>query len=120
MPPRTRRLRFEDILEAAARIRAYTAGLSLDTFRSDAKTVDAVVRNLEVIGEAARHVDDPFVAAHPEVAWNQIRGFRNILAHEYFGVDVPILWQAVETDVPRLIDVVSLLLAQEPTDPDAD
>ena len=120
MPPRTRRLRLEDILEAATRIRAYTAGLSLETFRSDVKTVYAVVRNLEVIGEAARHVDDPFAATHPEVAWNQIRGFRNILAHEYFGVDVTILWQAAETDVPRLVNAVSLLLAREPADPDAD
>ena len=120
MPPRSRRLRFEDILEALDRIRSYTAGLSLETFRLDSKTVDAVIRNFEVIGEATRHVDDEFVAAHPEVAWAQVRGFRNILTHQYFGVDVAILWQAVETDVPKLLEAVSGFIAQEPVDPDTD
>ena len=119
MPPRSRRLRFEDILEAAGRIRSYAEGLSLETFSIDSKTVDAVIRNFEVIGEATRHVDDAFVAAHPEVAWAQVREFRNVLAHEYFGVDVAILWHAIETDIPKLLEAVSGFIAQERVDPDA-
>lgn len=74
MPPerRSRRLRLEDILTAAQRICSYTTGMSEEVFRLDVKTTDAVVRNFEVMGEAARHVDDEFAAAHPEVAWAEV------------------------------------------------
>jgi uncharacterized protein with HEPN domain len=118
VPPerRSRRLRLEDILTAAERIRSYTTGLSDEAFRRDLKTIDAVIRNFEVMGEAARHVDDDFAAAHPEVAWAEVRGFRNILAHAYFGVDVAILWHTVREDVPRLIGAIAPLVAAEPAD----
>lgn len=120
MPPeaRSRRLRLEDILTAALRIRSYTAGMSEETFRADLKTTDAVVRNFEVMGEAARHLDDEFVAAHTEVAWPEVRGFRNVLAHAYFGVDIGILWQTICDDVPRLIEAITPLVAAEPPDPE--
>lgn len=118
MPPesRSRRLRLEDILTAALRIQSYTAGMSEESFRADSKTTDAVVRNFEVMGEAARHLDDEFVAAHAEVAWPEVRGFRNILAHAYFGVDLAILWQTVRDDVPLLIEAITPLVAAEPLD----
>ena len=76
MPPesRSRRLRLEDILTAALRIQSYTAGMSAEDFGADLKTMDAVVRNFEVMGEAARHLDDEFVAAHAEVAWREGQG----------------------------------------------
>ncbi len=121
MPPelRSRRLRLEDILTAALRIQSYTAGMSAEEFLADLKTTDAVIRNFEVMGEAARHLDDEFVATHAEVAWREVRGFRNILAHAYFGVDVAILWQTVRDDVPRLIAVVTPLAAAEPPDPES-
>ena len=120
MPPerRSRRLRLEDILTAAERIRSYTTGLSEEAFRLDVKTTDAVVRNFEVMGEAARHVDDEFAAAHPEVEWAEVRGFRNVLAHAYFGVDIAILFQTVRDDVPRLIAAITPLLLAEPADPE--
>jgi len=113
---RSRRLRLQDILTSALRIQSYTVGMSEESFRADSKTTDAVVRNFEVMGEAARHLDDEFVAAHPEVAWPEVRGFRNILAHAYFGVDMAILWQTVRDDVPLLIEAITPLVAAEPTD----
>ena len=116
---RSRRLRLEDILTAALRIQSYTVGMSAEEFQADLKTIDAVVRNFEVMGEAARHIDDAFVADHTEVAWREVRGFRNVLAHAYFGVDIAILWQTVCDDVPHLIAGVTPLAAAEPPDPES-
>ena len=74
----------------------------MDQFRTDQKTVDAVVRNLEVIGEAARHlVTDPECVL-PGVGWADIAGMRNILIHEYFGVDLAMVWETVKHDLPLL------------------
>lgn len=102
MPPRDWRLRVEDILEAAGRIETYIAGLTFEQFQADRKTVDAVVRNLEVIGEAARH----FVAIQEglpaDIAWADIAGMRNVLVHAYFGVDLGIVWHTATVDVPAL------------------
>jgi uncharacterized protein with HEPN domain len=78
----------EDILEAAARINNYTSGLSKDQFKADDKTLDAVIRNLEVIGEAAKKVPKGVRKKAPEVDWKRIAGLRDILIHEYFGVPI--------------------------------
>lgn len=102
MPPRDWRLRVDDILSAMANITRYVGELDFDQFREDQKTIDAVVRNLEVIGEAARHlVADPECAL-PGVGWADIAGMRNILIHQYFGVDLAIVWETVQHDIPLL------------------
>ena len=102
MPPREWRLRVEDILEAIAKIQRYVSGLSFEQFQADQKTVDAVVRNLEVIGEAVRHLSGDLESLPADVPWIDIAGMRNILIHEYFGVDVKIIWQTVTDDLPEL------------------
>ena len=102
MRPREWRLRVEDILEATTRIQLYVEGFSFEQFQNDQKTVDAVIRNLEVIGEAVRHLMASQEALPPHVPWNDIAGMRNILIHEYFGVDVSILWQTIVEDLPML------------------
>ena len=102
MPPREWRLRVDDILEAIARIERYVTGLSFEQFRADQKTVDAVVRNLEVIGEAVRHLSTDQESLPASVPWTDIAGMRNILIHEYFGVDLSIIWQTVTHDLPAL------------------
>ena len=102
MPRRDWRLRVEDILRAIDNIRSYTAGLTFDQFRGDQKTIDAVVRNLEVIGEATRHIAADSESAPIDIPWADIAGMRNILIHEYFGVDLNIIWQTVITDLPQL------------------
>lgn len=92
----------DDILEAARRIKRYTAGMSLAAFKQDTKTLDAVVRNLEIVGEAVKNLPAAFRKRHPSVEWRKIAGLRDILIHHYFGVDADILWDVVQNSLPLL------------------
>ena len=102
MPPRDWRLRVEDIIDASDRIEAYIVGLDFGQFQADRKTVDAVVRNLEVIGEAAGHLSRAQEEIPCDIPWADVSGMRNILIHEYFGVDLGIVWQTISADLPLL------------------
>lgn len=93
------RLFIDDILEAIAKIREYTADLDYFAFIKDSKTQDAVVRNLEIIGEAAGRLPEPVRLQAPEIEWRKIVGLRNILAHEYFGVSLPVVWDIVRNKI---------------------
>ena len=99
--PRDIRVHLEDILEACKRVGNYTSGLSLEQFRADQKTLDAVVRNLEVIGEAAKKVPED-VRKAVAVDWRRIAGLKDILIHEYFRIDVEIIGDIIRTKVPAL------------------
>ena len=109
MPPREWRLRVDDIVDAIARIEQYIEGLTFEQFKADQKTVDAVVRNLEIIGEAVRHLSAEAENLPGNVPWTDIGAMRNILIHEYFGVDINIIWQTVVDDLPTLRLAVSRL-----------
>lgn len=110
MPPREWRLRVEDILDAIARIQQYVEGLTFEEFQADQKTVDAVVRNLEIIGEAVRHLSARQQGLPSETRWVDIAGMRNVLIHEYFGVDLKIIWHTIVEDLPKLkVQVQGLL-----------
>ena len=100
--PRDYRLQIDDILTAVARIRAYVQGMSYDAFRADGRTQDAVVRNLEVIGEAARTLPDEVKADASNVEWRKLVGLRNLLIHEYFGISLPIIWDIITTKLDNL------------------
>lgn len=93
------------ILEAIDNIQEYTAGLDRAGYLADKKTRDAVIRNLEVVGEAcnniARH-HSHFAGRHPDVPWNFAYEMRNALAHGYFKIDQDIVWRTIQTDLPRL------------------
>jgi uncharacterized protein with HEPN domain len=102
LPPRDWRLRVEDILDAADRIDQYVEGLDSVRFQADRKTVDAVVRNLEVIAEAATHLARVQDELPSDIPWADVSGIRNILIHEYFGVDLGIVWQTITVDLPLL------------------
>jgi uncharacterized protein with HEPN domain len=105
----------EDILEAVSWIRSYTQGLSLPALAADRKTRDAVIRNLEIIGEACRNVPQVVRSRHSEVNWRSIAGFRNVLIHEYFGVDLDVVWDVIQKDLPLLAEHVRRIL-DEPTE----
>jgi uncharacterized protein with HEPN domain len=105
-------LRVEDILEAIDRITQYTAGMTWEAFSTDQKTLDAVIRNIEVIGEASRHIPDDIVAQHPGIPWDEMRGMRNVLIHEYFLVSVPVLWQTVVQDLSPLVPKLRRILSE--------
>ena len=96
------RFRVRDILGALRAIAAYTDGMTFDQFVNDARTIDAVVRNLMMMGESIRWIPEPILEAHPAVPWRTLRGVRNVVVHEYFGVDPGILWETVRSDLPPL------------------
>ncbi len=100
--PRDSRVYLEDILEAIRKIRRYTVGLSGEGFAADEKTLDAVVRNLEIVGEAIKNVPESVRERNPDVEWKKIAGLRDILIHEYFGIDAEIIWDIIQTKVAIL------------------
>lgn len=102
MPERHPDLLLADICEAIERIARYTNSLDFGAFLADDKTIDAVVRNLEIIGEAAKRLPKRYTEAAPEVPWHQISGLRNRIVHDYFGLDLHIIWQIIQVDVPKL------------------
>lgn len=103
-------MRVEDILEAVERISRYTAGMDEKTFTEDEKTVDAVIRNMTVIGEAARFIPPEVETEYAHVPWTKMRGFRNVVVHEYFGVSTAILWQTVQANLPPLVPELRRIL----------
>ena len=104
MSKRTPSLLLEDILEAAEKILQYVKGMSFEDFEDDDKTVDAVIRNFEIIGEASNLLPDEIKAKYPEIDWYRIRGFRNRIVHHYFGVDLQIVWEIISNQIPNLIN----------------
>ena len=89
------------ILDAISAIQEYTRD-GRESFLSDRKTQDAVIRNLEIVGEATRNVPAEFRSAYPGIPWQQAANLRNVLVHEYFGVDLRIVWAVVENELPPL------------------
>jgi uncharacterized protein with HEPN domain len=102
MSKRNLKLYLDDIRAAIKKIERYTKELSAKDFASDEKTIDAVIRNLGVIGEAANNIPSGVRSKMPDIPWRKIIAMRNKVIHEYFGVDWEILWQTIEEDLPEL------------------
>lgn len=96
-------LLIEDIIDSANKILEYTQDLSFEEFTTDSKTIDAVIRNFEIIGEAANRLPEDFKEVHSNVEWHRIRGFRNRIVHDYFGIDYSIVWEIKESFLPDFI-----------------
>jgi uncharacterized protein with HEPN domain len=92
------------IVEAVRKIRQYTEGFTLESFRGNTLVQDGVVRQLEIIGEASRMVSETTRKAHPHIPWFEIAGMRNRLIHEYFGVDLAVVWKTVTEDLEILVE----------------
>jgi len=105
MPSRNPDLYLEDILQACAEILDFTKHIrSADDLYNDRRTYLAVVRCLEIIGEAARQMPKDFKERHPEIPWQEVASLRNVIAHEYFGLDIDIIWDIIKTQIPNLFD----------------
>jgi uncharacterized protein with HEPN domain len=104
------RFRVRDILAALGAIAGYTDGMTFEEFCADQRTLDAVIRNLVTMGESIRWIPEPILAAHPDVPWRTMRGVRNVVVHEYFGVDAVILWTTVQHDLPPLVSRLEAVL----------
>ena len=110
MSKRNPKLLVEDILESCHKIMDYTKDYSFEEFVEDPKTIDAVIRNFEIIGEAANRLPEDFKDLHQDIDWFRIRGFRNRLVHDYFGIDYSIVWQVKETYLSQLIKKLEKLV----------
>lgn len=102
MSKRLPKLLIEDMLLAARKIRTYTEDLDFVAFEGDEKTQDAVVRNFEIIGEAANKLPPAIWEQFPAVDWKGIIGFRHVLIHDYFGIDLNLVWDIMHNRLPQL------------------
>lgn len=109
MSRRNWRIRIQDMLDAAKKIVHYVEGMTFEGFARDDKAYDAVIRQLTVLGEAASHVPDEIIFDTPEIPWSETRGMRNIVVHEYFGINKEIVWTTATRNIPELIPMLEQL-----------
>ena len=109
-------LLLNDICQDIDRIEQYIENLSFDAFSKDQKSVDAVVRNLEIIGEAANRLPDEFKEKYSEIKWYKVVGLWHRIVHEYFGIDLEIIWQILHKDLPELRQKIMQIISEENKD----
>ena len=110
MSKREPELLLKDIEESIKKIKVYTKGMSFDMFQNDDKTIDSVIRNFEIIGEAANRIPDEIKEKFTEVNWHRIRGFRNRIVHDYMGVDLEIIWEIIEKNIDELQEQIEEII----------
>ena len=114
MSKRSPKLLVQDILESGQKILIYTEGLSFEEFANDSKTIDAVIRNFEIIGEAAKNLSAEIKDKYPDVPWAEMYLMRNKISHEYFGIDYEIIWHVATNDLPEnKKQIENILLLEE-------
>ena len=102
-----------DILDATADVASFIKGMRYKEFILDRKTLNAVVRSIEIIGEAAKHIPKSIKNATPDIHWKEIVGMRNKIAHEYFGIDNKIVWDTAKRYLPRLRKQIDVIVRRE-------
>jgi uncharacterized protein with HEPN domain len=113
MSERDFRLYCTDILDSGSAIIEFVNGLSFEQFCNDRKTYSAVIREFEIIGEAVGKLPEALKRRRPDVEWQDIKDFRNLLTHEYFGVDLEIVWKIIEDDLPVLMEAIREITSTE-------
>ncbi|MEK6953960.1 MAG: DUF86 domain-containing protein [Candidatus Micrarchaeota archaeon] len=108
---KSEKLYLEDILSSIEKIEKYTAGSTFEKFSKNTQLADATIRNLEIIGEAVKKLPKSLTDKNPEIEWKKIAGLRDILIHEYFGIDVKIIWDIVQNKLPELKATASHMLS---------
>jgi len=103
----------KDMLENAQRALRFAKGMVYEDFLKDDKTVYAVIRAVEVIGEAAGNIPEEIRAKYPDLPWRDIRGMRSKLVHQYFGVNMAVVWQTIHEDLPPLAAILKKIIKQE-------
>jgi uncharacterized protein with HEPN domain len=112
--PRKWKFRLRHMQEAAAKVLRYTAALDAVTFAADERTVEAVVWNLTVLGEAARHIPDDVERAYAAVPWPQMKGIRNRIVHGYDQIDLDVIWNVVRVELPPLLPLLDQVMREAP------
>jgi uncharacterized protein with HEPN domain len=112
MPPRNWAFRIQDILEAIAKIQRYVSGVNFATFENDEEITDAVIHNLTVIGEAAKHVPAEITGRYSEIPWRQMVDLRNFSVHAYWNLRPSVIWDTIQNDLPPLVQPLRKLLPE--------
>lgn len=99
----------EDIADAIGNILTFTRGLSFELYEADLKTRQAVERNFMIIGEAVARIPEDFKTEHTEINWRQVKDFRNVIVHDYFGIDHTIVWDIIQVNLSELLKKISAL-----------
>lgn len=110
MSKREWKLFVEDVLEAIELIEKYIEGMKNEDFINDRKTTDAVVRNLEIIGEASKYIPVEVKERYPDIDWKGVIGLRNRITHEYFGISLRIVWDIIKQELPKLKEQMKKIL----------
>jgi uncharacterized protein with HEPN domain len=110
MSRRDRNILLNDILESLKKIKKYTDGMTFEDFLKDDKTIDACVRNFEIIGEVSSKIDEDFKLLHPEIEWNRMKGLRNRLIHDYSGIDYELVWNVISEYLDDLENQIQKIL----------
>ncbi|HEX3313599.1 MAG TPA: DUF86 domain-containing protein [Gemmataceae bacterium] len=106
--------RIGHILDSFERILTYTAGMTKRSLEKNQMAVDAVIRNFQVIGEAAKHVPKPIRNRYPEIPWSMMQGMRHIVVHDYDQIDMNRVWQTIKDDLPPLLGPLRTILVENP------
>ncbi len=112
MIKRSQKAFVRDILESIQRVDLYVGGMSKDDFRKNGATQDAAVRRIEIIGEAAKNIAADFKKDHEEIPWKDICGMRDVLTHDYFGLNFEKVWKTIKEDLPELKKNIKAILEE--------
>lgn len=110
MPSRDWKFRIQDIVDSIDKIKIYLDQIDYENFKKNNLLIDAVIRNFEIIGEASNHLPENIRSSNPDIPWKQMRGIRNILLHEYFGVDLETVWYTATIHLPSLNEKLIAIL----------